>query len=63
MEQPIKPQKADNLEKFNPAKHKIKNSSIAGLIPVWIPTERMYVYVKSESDIKRVKEKWATRTR
>lgn len=60
MNEPIKPQKADNLEKFNPAKHKIKNNSIAGLIPVWIPTERMYVYVKSESDIDRVKSKWAT---
>jgi len=53
----VKPRKADNLEKFNPAKHKIKNSSVAGLIPVWIPTERMYVYVKSESDIDRVKSK------
>jgi len=59
----VKPRKADNLEKFNPAKHKIKNSSVAGLIPVWIPTERMYVYVKSESDIDRVKSKWASRSK
>lgn len=37
--------KADNSEKFNPSRHKIKNNSTVGKIPFKIESERMTVYL------------------
>lgn len=55
--------KADNSEKFCEGKHKIKNSSITGLIPLWIPTDRMYVYYKPGKDPAKILEKYANRVK
>lgn len=57
--------KADNSEKFNPNQHKIKNNSTAGKIPLWIPSERMTVYLEpkkaTEEHKRAIIEKFANR--
>jgi len=58
-----KPTKADISEKFNPSQHKIKNSSIEGLIPLWIAKDRMYVYCKPGQDLEQVRQKYEGRSK
>lgn len=55
--------KADNSEKFNPLRHKIKNSSTDGLVPIWIEKDRMYVYCRPDQDIEKVKAKYENRNK
>jgi len=56
-----KERKADNTDKFDASRHKIKNSSTAGLIPLWIASERMTVYHKPGADVEKIKAKFAGR--
>lgn len=58
---PIKERKADNSDQFDTSRHKIKNSSTAGLIPLWIASERMTVYHKPGADVERIKAKFENR--
>lgn len=44
-EKATKPIKIDMNDGFDNTKHKIKNNSIVGKIPLWIPSDRMYAYL------------------
>ncbi len=59
---PLKMRKPDSSAKFEPSKHVIKNSSVEGKIAVWVPEERMMIYVKEGSDIAEVVAKFRNRT-
>ena len=44
-EKQIKPLKVDMNDGFDNTKHKIKNNSTVGKIPLWIPGDRMFAYL------------------
>lgn len=59
---PLKMRKPDSSAKFEPSKHVIKNSSVEGKIAVWVPEERMMIYVKEGADVVAVIAKFRNRT-
>lgn len=48
---PVKMRKPDTTAKFEPSKHVIKHSSIEGKTAVWIPEEKLTVYVRDGVNI------------
>lgn len=49
--------KPDMKAKFEPGTHVIKNSSIVGKVAVWIPEERLTLYIRPEVDIQKAVDK------
>lgn len=48
--------KASNSDKFNPNRDKIKNSSTAGKVPLWIEQDRMFVYLDADKSTQAHKD-------
>ena len=56
-----KPIKLDMNDGFDLKKHKIKNNATEGLVKLWIPSDRMFVYHKPGKDQQAIINKYANR--